>query len=145
MRMWADTEFNEQPGQTISLGIVADNGDEFYEVLHLNEHPTKWVAANVMPVLQKEPISLSAFKVNLYGWLRQFDSIMLFVDHPADAQRFLQLLEVDLRGGWAEVPEITITILTGLPGSQSKYSMVEHNAISDARALRIRYLEDMDE
>jgi hypothetical protein len=138
MKMWLDTEFNEQLGQTISIGIIADNGAEFYEVLYMRENPTEWVAKNVLPVLGRQPIEFSDLQPRLLVWLRQFDGLQIVVDHPADIQRFLQLLETNQRGGWAEVPHLTFEIVTGLVGSQKQYSTVEHNALSDARALQER-------
>lgn len=139
MRMWLDTEFNEFNGQTISLGIVADDGREFYEVLELTEQPTKWVEENVLPVLHREPLLRAEFQERLIEWLGSFGSLQIYVDHIADAYRFLRLLESDDQGGWYAVPSVVIGVVTGLPGSQKDYSLIEHNALSDARALRGRY------
>lgn len=139
MRMWLDTEFNEYNGQTISIGIVAEDGSEFYEVLEMHETPTKWVAENVMPLLRRAPLKLAELQKSLDLWLSQFDLLQIFVDHIADGYRFFKLLETDQQGGYLDVPGMMIIVVKDLPGSQRHFSDVEHHALSDARALKQRY------
>ncbi len=68
MRMYIDTKFNEFRGDLISMGIVAEDGNEFYEVLEC-KNPGSWVAVHVMPILEKEPIDRSIFQTKLQKFL----------------------------------------------------------------------------
>ena len=63
MRIYIDTEFNEFKGELISMALVAEDGEEFYEVLHC-ANPKGWVAEHVMPFLEKEPVNWMCFKPN---------------------------------------------------------------------------------
>lgn len=51
MKLWFDTEFNSFAGALISIGIVDEDGREFYEVAYCQQDIHPWVAQNVMPVL----------------------------------------------------------------------------------------------
>jgi len=54
VRYYIDTEFMESPGrlELISIGIVAEDGREFYAEAHFNENNANdWVRANVLPSL----------------------------------------------------------------------------------------------
>ena len=63
-KIYIDTEFNEFKGDLISLALVAETGEEFYEVLEC-KNPGPWVAEHVMPILEKDPIDRALFQTEL--------------------------------------------------------------------------------
>jgi len=67
-KLFIDCEFNEFGGDLISMALVAEDGQEFYEVLNL-ENDWKygsWVFANVVPYLNKDPITKQLFQQKLW-------------------------------------------------------------------------------
>ena len=61
---YLDCEFNGYKGDLISLALVIDDNNYFYEVLGC-PNPVPWVAENVMPILNKEPIAHTTSNRNL--------------------------------------------------------------------------------
>jgi hypothetical protein len=59
MNIYIDCEYNGFNGSLISMALVTMDGQEFYEVLPC-DCPDEWVAANVMPVLNKASKFLDA-------------------------------------------------------------------------------------
>ena len=53
MNIFIDTEFNSFQGELISVGLVSQNGDEFYEVLEIENDYDPWVQEHVVPYLEK--------------------------------------------------------------------------------------------
>jgi hypothetical protein len=133
MRLWIDTEFNEYKGDLISLALVDENGREFYEVLPcLN--PGSWVASNVMPILNKQPISLQELQRRLQNWLMHYDSINVIADWPEDIQHFCEAL-ITGPGLRINTPSLTMTVRRDLDGK----SQLPHNALADAKANRLAH------
>ena len=52
---YLDCEFNGYKGDLISLALVIDDDNYFYEVLGC-PNPVSWVAENVMPILIRNPL-----------------------------------------------------------------------------------------
>lgn len=135
MRLYIDCEFNGGRGELISLALVAEDGREFYEVLDC-ERPVPWVAENVMPILNKAPITISIFRSLLGAFLRdvghgQVEPLHIVADHPADLAYFFDALIVDNIGTWTRIPPLIAYVHPGV-----KYkSTVPHNALEDARAI----------
>lgn len=144
MRLWLDTEFNGYGGQTISVGLAADQPFLcFYEVLVMQEMPIAWVADNVMPVLNKQAVSLWELQCRLHLWLNHLDQeLEIIADHPADIERFTALLQVGNAGEWLQMPEMTFRLVTNLPGTADASSK-PHNALADAQALRDSWIKRM--
>jgi hypothetical protein len=130
MRIYIDTEFNEFKGELISMALVAEDGNEFYEVLHC-ANPGSWVAQHVMPILDKKPISLELFQTKLQAFLFQYHRIHLIADWPEDIKHFCQAL-ITGPGLCLNYPPITMEMRRDL---SSKDSKVPHNALHDARAI----------
>lgn len=130
MKLYIDTEFNEFKGELISMALVAENGDEFYEVLHC-ENPGSWVAQHVMPFLQKEPIDISLFQDKLYRFINQYDSIHIVADWPEDIKHFCDAL-ITGPGNCLNYPPLTMESRRDLSSANSQ---VPHNALYDARAI----------
>ena len=146
MRLWLDTEFNGHGGQTISVALAADHPFlYFYEVLEMHEMPVAWVEEHVMPVLNKEAISVWELQGKLQLWINRLvnanvKELDIIADHPADIERFTALLQIGDTGAWAQMPEVTFRIVTSLPGTADT-SIDPHNALADAQALRDSWIK----
>jgi len=134
MRMWIDTEFNDFKGDLISMGIVAEDGNEFYEVLHNTwVIYTPWVEENVVPVLNKDEVSKHTFQSNLAKFIGQYKEIHIIADWPEDLQWFMNML-VTGPGERMNTPKITMELKYDLPSTRN-ISKIPHNALADAQAL----------
>jgi hypothetical protein len=133
VRMWLDTEFNEHGGDLISIGIAAENHFDFYAVLPC-ENPGPWVAQHVIPVLASDSNSLGQVRRELSFYLRSFESVHIIADWPIDIAHFCELL-ITGPGQRIATPKLTFEIDQNLP-STAEISLVPHNALEDARALR---------
>jgi hypothetical protein len=129
-RVYIDTEFNGFNGRLISMALVAEDGNEFYEVLECR-NPVEWVQINVMPFLQKEPVDVHIFQSKLQQFLWQYKSVELIADWPEDIKHFCSAL-ITGPGNCLNHPPITMTIRQDLSSSESK---LPHNALYDARAI----------
>lgn len=140
MKLFCDTEFNERgtgedAGQLISLALVPETSDDvFYEVIDC-PNPKDWVKKHVIPILNKEAISHSLLKKKLGDYLDKFTDVEIIADHPEDIRFFCDSI---ILGGKERMktPPIKISILTDLT---AKRAQLQHNALSDAYALRIDY------
>lgn len=130
MKIYIDTEFNGLNGRLISMALVAEDGNEFYEVLECPK-PVEWVKYNVMPFLEKDPVSVMFFQTKLQKFLAQYKSIHLIADWPDDIKHFCSALIIG-QGMCLNHPPITMEIRQDL---SSKDSKVPHNALHDARAI----------
>jgi hypothetical protein len=135
MRIWIDTEFNEFKGDLISMALVAEDGQEFYEVLPC-ANPGSWVAEHVMPILNKEPIAKVQLQHRLSFFLRRFDHVHLIADWPEDIQHFCDML-ITGPGFRVDTPPLTMEIRRDLDA----VSALPHNALEDARAIMRKHLE----
>ena len=135
MKLWLDTEFNGWEGDLISMGITSEDGREFYEVLECS-NPVAWVKENVVPLLLKDSISRGLFTKKLEQYLSQWDSVEVIADWPRDLELFYSSLLVG--NGWMiNVPkQFSTKLVRGL----DTHSLLPHNAIEDARALKAAYL-----
>jgi hypothetical protein len=135
MNIFIDCEFNEFGGDLISMALVADNGQEFYEVLNLenDEMYGSWVYANVVPWLNKDPVTKDVFQSKLWNFINQWDDIHIIADWPDDIKYFCQAL---IRGPgicMGTPLKMTMQIDRELNTSTSK---IPHNALEDARSIR---------
>lgn len=136
MNLFIDCEFNEWRGDLISMGIVAANGAEFYEVVHCH-NPKPWVSEHVMPILGKSSISFKDFQSKLQSYLLTFSEINLIADWPDDIKLFCESLVLD--GGYRlNTPPLTMQILRDINSNQSA---IPHNALCDAIAIKNKYYE----
>ena len=135
MKLWLDTEFNGWEGDLISMGITSEDGKEFYEVLEC-VYPVPWVKENVVPLLLKDSISKGLFTKRLEQYLSQWDSVEVIADWPKDLELFYSSLLVG--NGWMiSIPkQFSTKLVRGL----DTRSLLPHNAIEDARALKTAYL-----
>lgn len=136
-KLFIDCEFNEYAGELISMAIVSENGDEWYEVLPLPDLLGEWVAANVIPKLNKDAISTEVFNKSLHVFLARFPGCEIIADWPADFEHLCSYMSRQGRlNGWVIPQECRLTLINGSPDIAP---VVPHNALSDARALRDWY------
>ena len=134
-KLFIDTEFNGFGGQLISMGIAANDGGEFYEVLPLPQTTTLWVREKVIPVLEKPPVPRTIFQAKLQNYLQEYPGFTLIADWPEDIAHFNQSLIVGPGRMMRDIPSYKMEVVRGLPSHSTK----PHNALSDARALRTAY------
>ena len=79
MKLFIDCEFNGFQGELISMALVDEQGLSFYEVLRC-PHPTHWVAAHVIPVLNKAAIEKSTFQQRLTAYLMAYTTAHIIAD-----------------------------------------------------------------
>lgn len=144
MRFFLDTEFSERgpmfPISLISIGIVAEDGREFYA--HSSEYDPKscndWVIANVLPSVAGYPrqtlgeIRSAALRFvgketpEFWGYYADYDWVVF-------CQSIFGMM-VELPKGWPmycnDLKQVAMQI--GNPGLPPQLSP-EHNALNDAR------------
>jgi len=149
MKYFLDTEFSERgakfPVQLISIGIVAEDGREFYAVsANFDEDACNdWVKTNVLPhVYDDFPMSLwtiaesvKAFigddKPEFWGYYADYDWVVF-------CQMFGSM--IDLPKGWPKYCRDIKQLRDDLGNpALPKQSSTEHNALNDAKWNKIAY------
>jgi hypothetical protein len=134
MKIYLDTEFNSFNGELISMGLAAEDGSEFYQVLDYSKMEIDpWVKHHVIPILYKNPVSKETFQYKLKNYLCQYKDITIIADWPEDIQHFCAML-ITGPGMRIPTPGMTFIMDPNLPNT-SQYSKIPHNALEDARAL----------
>lgn len=138
MIFFLDCEFDVPTRTLISLGIVSEDGQrEFYEVLDYSNIQDEWVKKNVIPILQKAPITREEFQDKLAKFVKQFAGMHIIVNHPNDVIYFCDALDYGDKGRWLKIQPLTFEIDDKLSGKGSK---LLHNALYDAMATRDDWL-----
>jgi len=139
---YLDTEFNGFLGRMISMALVSDNLDiEFYEVLFPNTYCNPnggipldpWVKKNVIPILNKDPITVSEFQFKLEKFLMnnaEDGIIRIVADWPEDLTHFCKML-ITGPGHRISLPELELVYKPNIHYD----SKIPHNALEDARAI----------
>jgi len=138
MKLFLDCEFTNFNADLISMALVSEEGDEFYEVVpfrHLMCHP--WVIDNVIPILKKEEISYERFQTKLRQFLNRFDEVEVIADFPEDFYHFSR----SLLSGPGEMLGVNAKIRMTLERRLEYTSALPHNALEDARAIKAGYLK----
>jgi hypothetical protein len=135
VRIWIDCEFNEFKGDLISLALVAEDGREWYRVLPCPQ-PGAWVAEHVIPILGERPVDRQSFAHALHQWLKRYTTVHVIADWPEDIAHFCESLIVG-PGMRIDTPPLTMEIRRDL---DLVPSVVPHNALADARAIRDSHL-----
>jgi len=117
---------------------VADDGNEFYGVYQIPDNPHPWVKDNVLPLLdfglEARDANKEAFMQRLAVWLWDYRGATVIADWPADIEHMCNLLSfAGMRQGFAVPIELTFKLIKR---ANEYESLIEHNALSDARALR---------
>lgn len=130
MIMTLDCEFNSFGGELISMALVAQDGEEFYEVLkyaHMDIDP--WVAEHVIPILNKEPVSLFAFQHKLEKFLCQYETPVVVADWHQDISYLCDAI-ITGPGMRLRTPDMTMVVK-----DIEAPSKLPHNALEDARGI----------
>lgn len=133
MNLCIDCEWNGFRGALLSMALVDEYGREFYEVLQAPSYIDPWVKENVMPKLNKAPVSEKFLRVCLDAFLVRYDKIHVIADWPEDIGRFCEML-ITGPGMRIDTPPLTMEVIR-----LDSYSENPHNALADARALRLAY------
>lgn len=130
MNIYVDCEFNSFGGELISMALVADDGEQWYEVLPVdNPHP--WVQEHVMPVLSKGPIPKKSFQRSLENFLSRYEAVHIVADWPEDVVHFCRAL-ITGPGMRLDTPLLTMEVRRDLDAE----SRIPHNALADAIAIQ---------
>lgn len=137
-KLFLDTEFNGFGGKLISLALVPEDPTlpEFYREVEMNGILDPWVRDNVAPHLVLIPISFSKFQTDLANYLWKMGEVTIVADWPDDIRYFCESL---IAG-----PGMMLSFINNLKfeldfGIEYE-SVVPHNALHDARAIRYSYV-----
>lgn len=137
MKLFLDCEFTNFRGQLISMALVAENDDEFYEVVqYKTEQCHPWVVENVLPILNKDFIFYEDFQIKLRKFLNKYDEIEVIADWPEDFYHFTMALLTG-PGEMMNCPKLTMTLERRL----NYVSSLPHNALNDAQAIKAGYFK----
>lgn len=136
MRLFLDNEYDGHLGRLISMALVTEDGEhEFYEVVQGPTPTEAWVRDNVMPILGKDAIPYDEFQRRLRTFLKRFAGVLVIADYPEDIKLFMETL---ITGpGESMLDHVTAVCDDDLT---CKKAEIRHNALSDARALRLDWL-----
>lgn len=139
MRLFVDCEFNSFEGKLISMALVSEDGKhEFYEVIEHRYPINEWVAKNVIPILNKtDHLTYKVFQERLKVFLSKFANITFMADYPVDLLHVCRAMETG-PGEWFMLQPLTMVIDDDLTAKGSK---IPHNALEDARALRMSWVK----
>lgn len=143
MRYFLDTEYNGFGGDLLSLALVPEDGsEEFYVTLDCSAPIDPWVERHVVPFLDMVPEGLVSPRLQrqaaaeaLAAWLAHDEAPDIIADWPEDLAQIAMLL-VTGPGMMVQVPPLSLHLVTLHGFSTAANSVVPHNALHDARALR---------
>ena len=143
MRYFLDTEYNGFGGFLLSLALVPEDGSEEFYVTLQHEGPVDpWVERHVMPYLDMVPDGLVSPRLSrlaaaeaLAAWLANDEAPDIVADWPEDLAQLAMLL-VTGPGMMLPVPPLSLNLIPLHGFSTAANSVVPHNALHDARALR---------
>ena len=139
MQIWIDTEFTNFKGKLISMALIDEHDNYFYEVINFNEVDCDpWVIDNVVPILLKEPITPEQFEQRFWNYISRYDNIHVIADWPDDIKYFCEVLHTR-PGEMMNVPStFTMEVCRRLPPHKSA---LPHNALEDVIAIKEAYLK----
>ena len=165
MRFFCDTEFTDfRPAQLLSIGVVSEDGVEFYAELltpELERASNAFVRANVLPQFGRVPnarvASLTEMGNRLVAFLSRYPGILhIGYDYKKDIAFFEELLGLS-EAGRRVLLRMKADDIAGCAGelgdlaAERSYSqdvlgrLKPHHALADARALRARWLARPEE
>lgn len=137
--IFLDTEFNGFGGELISMALVTDTGEEWYQVRKMTTAPGEWVSQHVIPKLGKLPLDGPEFRESFRAFITRFNGCAVIADWPADFEHFCALLsDAGADAGFSIPLECTMQLVRGDDTIEPENP---HNALSDARALRDWYMQ----
>ena len=143
MRYFLDTEYNGFGGALLSLALVPEDGsEEFYVTLDFEGSVDPWVERHVIPYLDLVPEGLMSARLSrqaaaeaLAAWLAHDEAPDIVADWPEDLAQ-LSMLLVTGPGLMVPMPPLSLHFVPLHGFSTAANSVVPHNALHDARALR---------
>ena len=153
MRVYLDTEFTQftQP-QLISIGLVADDGREFYAVMKSVsfQQCSAFVRAVVLPIIERWPsakLDRRELQQSLRQWLNERpEPLEIVCDFVIDAELLGELIDGDSDSALPAFNIASIIVLSTAQCEQiaagvDRYfteprQWPRHHALEDARALR---------
>jgi hypothetical protein len=113
------------------MALIDVNEEIFYEVLQCIT-PDDWVKKNVLPVLNKTPVSQQEFNNRLRAYLKKYEKIHIIADWPEDIAHFCNALVTSpLKSIGLE--RMSFTVDHALFAAKSA---IPHNALEDAKSIR---------
>jgi hypothetical protein len=151
VRYFLDTEYNGFGGALLSLALVPeDGGEEFYVTLDCDAPIEPWVERHVIPFLDMVPEQLKSPRLPrraaaeaLAGWLALDSAPDIVADWPEDLAQLAMLL-VTGPGIMVSVPALSLHFVPLSGFSTAANSVVPHNALHDARALRDHVMNHLE-
>jgi hypothetical protein len=139
MRLFLDTEFNGFGGKLISMALVPENDSKrtFYKEIEMTDQLDPWVRENVVPHLVLIPCSRYEFQQALSQYLWEVGDCTIIADWPDDIRYFCESLIT----GPGECLSLLHNMKFELDFGIEYESLVPHNALHDARAIKEFYLK----
>ena len=139
MKLFLDCEFNGFNGKLMSMALVPEtiSGPEFYKELEMTGQLDPWVRENVVPHLILAPVTYNKFQKSLAEYLWNIHTeITIIADWPDDIRYFCEALITGPGMVMGLLPNIKFELDFGIEYN----SLVPHNALHDARAIRDFYM-----
>jgi hypothetical protein len=138
-KFFLDTEFNGFGGKLISMALVPEDPAirEFYVELEMQDQLEPWVKENVVPHLILLPQSRIKFQQGLAQYLWEIGECVIVADWPDDIRHFCESLIIGPGMSLNMLHNIKFELDFGIEYE----SLVPHNALHDARAIRDAYLK----
>lgn len=151
MRYFLDTEYNGFGGALLSLALVPEDcSEEFYVTLECDAAIDPWVERHVIPFLEMVPEGLKGPRLPrraaaeaLAQWLAHDSAPDIVADWPEDLAQLSMLLVIG-PGLMVSVPPLTLRLATLHGFSTAANSVIPHNALHDARALRDHIMNHLE-
>lgn len=151
VRYFLDTEYNGFGGRLLSLALVPEDGsEEFYVTLECDAPIEPWVERHVIPYLDMVPDSMVGPRLTrlaaaeaLAAWLGHDEAPDIVADWPEDLAQLAMLL-VTGPGVMVSVPPLSLHLIPLGGFSTAANSVVPHNALHDARALRDHVMNHLE-
>ncbi len=134
-KIFLDTEFNGFGGVLLSMGMIDEDGKEFYEAITFgprgrNEPMDPWALEHVIPVIKKQPVHYTEFQRKLQEYLS--GEFVVIADWPDDLRYFCESL-ITAPGQMMAVSSFDMIMDRRL---SSSLSLTPHNALADAKAIK---------
>jgi hypothetical protein len=140
MRFFLDTEFNGFGGKLMSMALVPEDTTfpEFYKELEIKDQLDPWVREHVAQHMFLIPCTHHQFQQELanYLWNNKSETIII-ADWPDDIRHFCESLITGPGMRLGLLPNIKFELDFGIEYE----SLVPHNALHDARAIRDFYMK----